>query len=185
MFPPIAAPPTTGLIELVEQKHIEQLDPNSTRRALFNKHSPTCLPIGSVLEVETWDDFPTNTTFTAFSGHMIAIHRRGIDTSFRLRTVIGRIGVEQVFKLFAPNIKTLRVLHRGAVRGKKYRKAKLYFTREPGTRSTLGGVEGVARLAKQLEREAREEKERDLKKKGIIIPEVEKPVVKKEEKKKK
>lgn len=116
---------------------------------------------------------------------MIAIRRRGIDTSFRLRTVVGRIGVEQVYKLFAPNIKAIRVLHRGAVRGKKYRKAKLYFTREPGTRNTLGGVEGVARLARQIEREAKEERERELKKKGIVIPEEEKPVVKKDEKKKK
>ena len=185
MFPPIKGPPTTGIIELLEQKNIEQLDPNSTRRALFNKQSPTCLPMGSVLEVETWDDFPTNTTFTGFAGHLIATHRRGIDTSFRLRTVVGRIGVEQVYKLFAPNIKAIRVLHRGAVRGKRYKKAKLYFTREPGTRNTLGGVEGVARLARQVEREAREERERELKKKGIIVPEEEKPIVKKDEKKKK
>ena len=97
---------------------------------------------------------------------------------------MGRIGVEQVFKLFAPNIKVIRVLHRGPVRGKRYRRAKLYFTREPGTRNTLGGVEGVARLARQVEREQREEKERALAKKGIVVPEVEKPV-KKDVKKKK
>jgi len=176
VFAPLPSPPTTGLIELLEKKHIEKLDPNSTRRALFNKSSPTALEIGSVLEVETWDDFPQNTTFASFSGHMIAVRRRGIDTSFRLRTVIGRVGVEQVFKLFAPNIKALRVLHRGPVRGRRYRRAKLYFTREPATRNTLGGVEGVTRLARQAEREAREERERELAKKGIVLPEVEKPV---------
>lgn len=115
---------------------------------------------------------------------MIAVRRRGIDTSFRLRTVVGRVGVEQVFKLFAPNIKAIRVLHRGAVRGRRYRRAKLYFTREPGTRNTLGGVEGVVRSARRVEREAQEERERELKKKGIVVPEVEKPV-KKEVKKKK
>jgi hypothetical protein len=40
----------------------------------------------------------------------------------------------------------------------------------------LGGVEGVTRLARQAEREAREERERELAKKGIVLPEVEKPV---------
>lgn len=97
---------------------------------------------------------------------MIAVRRRGIDTSFRLRTVISRVGVEQVFRLFSPNIKAIRVLHRGAVRGKPYKRAKLYFTREPGTRNTLGGVESVLRKARAAENEAKAERERLLAKKG-------------------
>jgi large subunit ribosomal protein L19 len=141
------------------------LDPLKARRALFDKSSKSCLPIGSVLEVEIWDDYPANTTVQSFSGHMIAVRRRGIDTSFRLRTVISRVGVEQVYKLFSPNIKAIRVLHRGAVRGKRYRRAKLYFTRKPGTRNTLGGVEGVLRKARALEAEAKAEQERLLVKK--------------------
>ena len=145
---------------------MDLLDPHSNRRALFDKNSPTCLPIGSVLEVETWDDYPQNTTFQSFAGHIIAVRRRGIDTSFRLRTVVSRDGVEQVFRLFSPNIKAMRVLHRGAVRGKPYRRAKLYFTREPGTRNTLGGVEGVTRKARAVEREAKAERERLLAKKA-------------------
>ena len=60
----------------------------------------------------------------------------------------------------------MRVLHRGAVRGKPYRRAKLYFTREPGTRNTLGGVEGVTRKARAVEREAKAERERLLAKKA-------------------
>jgi large subunit ribosomal protein L19 len=148
---------------------MELLDPNNSRRALLDKNSKTCLPIGSVLEVETWDDYPKNTTFQSFSGHMIAIRRRGIDTSFRLRTVISRLGVEQVFKVFAPNIKALRVLHRGAVRGKRYKRAKLFFTRKPATKNTLGGVENVLRKARMAEAEAKAEREKALAKKGIII----------------
>ena len=97
---------------------------------------------------------------------MIAVRRRGIDTAFRLRTVIGRLGVEQVFRLFSPNIKALRVLHRGAVRGRPYKKAKLYFTRDPGTRNTLGGVESVVRKARAAEAQARKEQENMLARKG-------------------
>lgn len=147
---------------------MDLLDPKKNRRALFDKSSKLCLPTGSVLEVETWDDYPANTTFQSFSGHMIAVRRRGIDTSFRLRTVISRVGVEQVYRLFSPNIKALRVLHRGAVRGKRYKRAKLYFTRKLGTRNTLGGVENVLRKARVAEAEAKAEKEKLLKKRGIV-----------------
>jgi ribosomal protein L19 len=100
---------------------------------------------------------------------MIVVHRHGIDTSFRLRTVISRLGVEQVFKLFSPNIKAVRVLHRGAVRGKWYKRAKLFFTRTPGTRNTLGGVENVLWKARIAEAEAKAEQEMLLAKKGIIV----------------
>lgn len=169
VYPPIPTPPTTGLREILEEKNMNLLDPNSSRRALFDKSSKTCLPIGSVVEVETWDDYPANTTFQSFSGHMIAVRRHGIDTSFRLRTVILRLGVEQVFRLFSPTIKALRVVHRGAVRGKEYKRAKLFFTRTPGTRNTLGGVENVLRKARIAEDEAKAEREELLAKKGITI----------------
>jgi large subunit ribosomal protein L19 len=147
---------------------VDILDPKKSRRALFDKSSKLCLPIGSVLEVETWDDYPANTTFQSFSGHMIGVRRRGIDTAFRLRTVISRVGVEQVYRLFSPNIKAIRVLHRGAARGKRYKRAKLYFTRKPGTRNTLGGVENVLRKARAAEAEAKAERDTLLKKKGIV-----------------
>lgn len=137
---------------------MDHLDPTKARRALFDKHSPTCLPIGSVLEVETWDNYPDKATFDSFSGHMIAVRRRGLDTSFRLRTVVSRLGIERVFKLFAPNIKAIKVIHRGALRGKPYRRAKLYYTREPSTKNTLGGVEGVVRLVKASEARAASER---------------------------
>lgn len=141
------------------------LDPRHSRRSLFDKNSKSCLPIGSVLEVEKWNDYPNNTTFQSFAGHMIAVRRRGIDTSFRLRTVISRVGVEQVFKLFSPNIKAIRVVHRGALRGRRYRRAKLFFTREPGTRNTLGGVEGALKKARIAEAQAKAEEEALLEKK--------------------
>jgi large subunit ribosomal protein L19 len=146
------------------------LDPRKTRRALFDKTSKSCLPIGSVLEVESWDDYPANTTFQSFSGHMIAVRRRGIDTAFRLRTVMGRVGVEQLYRVFSPNIRAIRVLHRGAVRGRPYKKAKLYFTREAGTRNTLGGVESVVRKARAAEAQAKAEQELMLARKGKASP---------------
>jgi large subunit ribosomal protein L19 len=155
---------------------MDLLDPQNHRRALFDKNSKSCLPPGSVIEVETWDDYPNNTTFQSFSGHMIAVRRRGIDTAFRLRTAIARVGVEQVYRLFSPNIKAIRVLHRGPVRGRRYRRAKLFFTRTPGTRNTLGGVEGVLRMARAAESEAKARRELFLKKKGTKAEDEEKKV---------
>jgi len=101
---------------------------------------------------------------------MIAVRRAGIDTAFRLRTVVTRVGVEQLFKLYSPLIKVIRVLHRGALRGKRYRRAKLYYTRVPGTRNTLGGVENVLRKAREAESQAKLERERLLARKGIVRP---------------
>ena len=146
-------------------------DPKGSRRALFDKTSQLSLRIGSVLEIETWEDYPANTTFQSFSGHMIAVRRRGIDTAFRLRTVVARVGVERVFRLFSPNIKAIRVLLRGAARGRPYKKAKLFYTRKPGTRNTLGGVEGVLRKARAAEAKAKAEREQLLAKKGLLKPE--------------
>ena len=166
VYPPIPGPPTTGIIELVEKKTMKSIDPKGNRAVLFDRSSKQCLPIGSVLEVETWDNYPEKDTFQSFAGHMIAVRRRGIDTAFRLRTVISRVGVEQVFRLYAPNIKTIRVIHRGAVRGKRYKKAKLYWTREPGTRNTLGAVDNVVRKAKAVEAVVKAEREKLLAKKG-------------------
>jgi len=149
---------------------MDLFDPKKSRRALFDVGSERRLPIGSVLEVETWDDYPTNTTFQSFAGHMIAIRKRGIDTAFRLRTVVQRVGVEQVFRLFSPNIKAIRVVHRGALRGRRYRRAKLYFTREPATRNTLDGVEGVIRKVRAEEAKAKQEREQRLAKRGVKLP---------------
>jgi large subunit ribosomal protein L19 len=145
---------------------MDKYDPEGRRRALFEKSSPSCLPMGSVLDVELWEDYPANTTFQSFAGHMIAVRRCGIDTSFRLRSIVSRIGVEQHFKLFAPNIKTIRVVHRGALRGKEYKRAKLYFTRKPKTRNWLVNVDHVVRKAKNAEREAKLELEKQLEKMG-------------------
>lgn len=78
--------------------------------------------------------------------------------------------MEQLYRLFSPNIKAIRVLHRGAVRGRPYKKAKLYFTREVGTRNTLGGVESVVRKARQAEAQAKADRELMLAKKGKSIP---------------
>jgi large subunit ribosomal protein L19 len=89
---------------------------------------------------------------------MIAVRRQGIDTSFRLRAVIQRLGIEQVFKLYNPNIKVIRVIHRGALRGRWYRQAKLYYMREPGKRNMLGGVEAVVKKSRRREAAARAER---------------------------
>jgi large subunit ribosomal protein L19 len=162
----------------VEKKTMKSIDPKGNRALLFDRSSKQCLPIGSVLEVEAWDTFPKKDTFLSFAGHMIAVRRRGIDTAFRLRTVIARVGVEQVFRLYAPNIKTIRVIHRGAARGKRYKKAKLYFTREPGTRNTLGSVDHIVKKAKAVEASVKAERERLLAKKGKVAPKSAQPEAK-------
>ena len=60
-----------------------------------------------------------------FEGVCIARSNRGINSNFTVRKMSFGEGVERVFPLYSPNIETIEVVRRGAVR-----RAKLYYLRE-------------------------------------------------------
>lgn len=60
----------------------------------------------------------------AFEGVVIAIRRRGLNSSFTVRKVSHGEGVERVFQTYSPSIQEIAVKRRGATR-----RAKLYYLR--------------------------------------------------------
>ncbi len=71
----------------------------------------------------------------AFEGVCIAIRNRGLNSSFTVRKISHGTGVERVFQTHSPQIDSIKIKRRGAVR-----RAKLYYLR---------GLEGKAARIKE------------------------------------
>ncbi|GJE84603.1 50S ribosomal protein L19 [Phanerochaete sordida] len=98
---------------------------------LFAKRHPDRIQPGSVLTV-TLNHAPG-----IFSGVLLGVRRRGLDTSFRLRNVINRTGVEMQFFISSPHVKEIKVLSRaggstggGGRASRRMRRAKLFYLRD-------------------------------------------------------
>ncbi|KAG2058900.1 hypothetical protein BDR06DRAFT_875469 [Suillus hirtellus] len=102
----------------------------------FARRHPDRLLPGSVLSVSL-EHAPTT-----FSGVLLSIRRRGPDTSFTLRNVIQRTGVEMQFFVNSPHVKDIKILQRagggGGKEGRRQRRAKLFFLRDaPGKMTAI------------------------------------------------
>ena len=75
----------------------------------------------------------------AYEGVVIARNGGGLHQSFTVRKISYGEGVERVFPLYSPNIDSIKVVRRGAVR-----RAKLYYLRDRRGKS--------ARIAERVER---------------------------------
>ncbi|KAK9239163.1 translation protein SH3-like domain-containing protein [Lipomyces kononenkoae] len=107
--------------QLLEQKLIAELDPTGWRRRLFQRSSPLAVRAGDVVKVLFNSE--TNQTFL---GTIMAIRRRGLDTSVRLRSEVGQLGVEMSVKVYSTSVKDFEFISRAV---KKARRAKLYYLR--------------------------------------------------------
>src|SRR2546423_5909709 len=91
------------------------------RFQLFAKHGKDKIKPGDVLLVESYTSMSSieNTSpsskngVTTFAGICLCIRRRGVDTSFVLRNIILKVGVEQRFFINSPLIKSIQILSRG------------------------------------------------------------------------
>lgn len=61
----------------------------------------------------------------AFQGVVIKRRGGGAGESFTVRKISSGIGVERVFPMYSPNIKSIKVVRRG-----KVRRSKLYYLRD-------------------------------------------------------
>ncbi|KIJ19960.1 hypothetical protein PAXINDRAFT_7226 [Paxillus involutus ATCC 200175] len=107
----------------------------------FSRRHPDRLLPGSVLTVTT-EHAPG-----IFSGVLISVRRRGPDTSFVVRNVIQRTGIEMQFFVNSPHVKDIKVRQRaGEHKGNKQRRAKLFFLRDSPDKMTAisAGVKGSA-----------------------------------------
>jgi len=126
--------------------HIHKTLPTPEKQAListlFSRRHPDRLLPGSVLTV-TLGHAPTS-----FSGVLLSIRRRGPDTSFLLRNVVQRTGVEMQFFVNSPHVKEIKVIQRagggGGKEGRRMRRAKLFYLRDsPDKMSEISaGVRG-------------------------------------------
>ena len=131
---PVPIPhPTASLLKgkgLME--HLSKTLPSEEKQkllnTLFSRRHPYRLLPGSVITV-TSTHAPTT-----FTGVLLAIRRRGPATSFTLRNVIQRTGVEMQFFANSPHLKDIQVVQRagggGGKEGKQMRRAKLFYLRD-------------------------------------------------------
>src|SRR6187455_2022032 len=104
-----------NLIETLEREAIEALT--------ADKKVPEFRP-GDTLRVGVKVIEGDRTRVQNFEGVCIARSNRGINSNFTVRKMSFGEGVERVFPLYSPNIETIEVVRRGAVR-----RAKLYYLR--------------------------------------------------------
>ncbi len=104
-----------NLIQTIESENIAKL---LAKRAIPDFRPGDTLKVGvKVVEGE-------RTRVQNYEGVCIARANRGMGSSFTVRKISFGEGVERVFPLYSPNIDSIEVVRKGAVR-----RAKLYYLR--------------------------------------------------------
>lgn len=103
----------SNIIQQLEREQIEQL----------NREIPDFRP-GDTVVVQVKVREGDRERLQAFEGIVIAMRRRGLNSSFTVRKISHGEGVERVFPLYSPAIASIEIKRRGDVR-----RAKLYYLR--------------------------------------------------------
>jgi large subunit ribosomal protein L19 len=122
---------------------IQQLEAEAIEQAVQGRPIPEFRP-GDTVRIGVKVVEGERTRVQNFEGVCIARANRGLGSSFTVRKISFGEGVERVFPLYSPNIETIEVVRRGAVR-----RAKLYYLR--------GRTGKAARIAER--RDTRPEKQ--------------------------
>jgi large subunit ribosomal protein L19 len=102
---------------------IQQLEAEQIAKLTANKKIPEFRP-GDTLKVGVKVVEGERTRVQNYEGVCIARANRGMGSSFTVRKISFGEGVERVFPLYSPNIDSIEVVRKGAVR-----RAKLYYLR--------------------------------------------------------
>lgn len=116
---------------ILRQAQITTLDPTGARTRLFSKDQADAAKPGDVLMVSTKAGEP-------FSGVLIEIRRRGVDTAVLLRGQMMKTSVESWFKIYSPTVTAINIIWR---RPKRARRARLTYMRKPN--HDMGSVENL------------------------------------------
>jgi large subunit ribosomal protein L19 len=119
-------------------EHVRQTLPTPEKQkwlaTLFGKDHPERILPGSILTVHS-----THAP-TVFSGVVVSIRRRGPDTSFVLRNVVNRTGVEFQFFVNSPHVTKIDIVRNGGVgkgkSGRRMPRAKLFYLRKSPEKMT-------------------------------------------------
>ncbi|KLK92130.1 50S ribosomal protein L19 [Microvirga vignae] len=117
-----------NIIQQLEQEQIAKL----------GKNIPDFQP-GDTVIVNVKVKEGERTRVQAYEGVCIARSGGGLQESFTVRKISYGEGVERVFPIYSPNVESIKVVRRGAVR-----RAKLYYLRDRRGKS--------ARIAERAER---------------------------------
>ncbi|WWC68677.1 mitochondrial 54S ribosomal protein bL19m [Kwoniella pini CBS 10737] len=113
--------------------HLNKSTPKSIYSNLFERRSSERLKTGSVITVLQYTDF-SKKTISPFSGVLMGIKKRGgVDTSFKLRNLVNKIGIEMSFKLNSPLIKEIKIIKKAIGKNgpiKDLRRAKVNYLRD-------------------------------------------------------
>ena len=105
-------------MNLIQQLEAEQIQKLTAQRAIPEFRPGDTLKVGvKVVEGE-------RTRVQAYEGVCIARSNKGMGSSFTVRKISFGEGVERVFPLYSPNVDSIEVVRKGAVR-----RAKLYYLR--------------------------------------------------------
>lgn len=136
IIPPPPDAPATLLPTILQGKnlmqHLHKTLPNPPAQrlisTLFSANHPDRLLPGSIISL-TLAHAPST-----FAGVLISVRHSGPDTSFTLRNVIQRTGVEMRFNAGSPHIKEVNVIQRASTKagkeGRRTRRAKLFYLRD-------------------------------------------------------
>jgi large subunit ribosomal protein L19 len=107
------------------------LDPTGARKRLFDPLNREGARVGDILI----------TTFKSgerFSGVILSIKQRTVDSSVLLRNYLTRVPVEMQIKIFSPLVQSMEVAQKTP---KRKRRARLYYMRKP--KHDVGSVEKI------------------------------------------
>jgi len=110
-----------NLIEILEQEEIQRVTEGKT----LPEFGPGDTVVVNVNVVEG-----ARKRVQAYEGVVIARRNRGLNSSFIVRKISSGESVERTFQLYSPQIASIEVKRRGAVR-----RAKLYYLRERSGKS--------------------------------------------------
>ena len=117
-------PLARGLKTKVSQMNlIQQLEAEAIEQLAAGKDMPEFRP-GDTVRIGVRVVEGERTRVQNFEGVCIARSNRGMGSNFTVRKISFGEGVERVFPLYSPNIDSVTVVRRGAVR-----RAKLYYLR--------------------------------------------------------
>ncbi|KAI9472760.1 translation protein SH3-like domain-containing protein [Coemansia mojavensis] len=134
-----------NVMKVIEREALARADVDG-RAKLFIRRAPPKerLCAGDVVFVETINSTSDPSATTTFSGVCIAIYRRGIDTSFILRNIVNKVGVEMRFMAYSPLVKRIEIMQKTT----RVRRAKLFYLREnPGRTFQLKALKKMSKSA--------------------------------------
>lgn len=105
-------------------RHIMQIiDKEAVEEVKTSREMPEIKP-GYIIQLKV--EVPENKRrVSIIKGIVIAMRKAGLNTTFRIRRLVGGVGIENLFPLYSPNIKEIKVLEK-----KRVRRAKLYYLRD-------------------------------------------------------